>query len=71
MSRWGSAKASRVLSALYRIGWHLKRQGKGSHRILAPEVCLDFIFAVKEGRAIGPRMLSRISKHTGLKPEDV
>ena len=34
MSSWPSSKAKRVLSALYRIGWQLKRQS-GSHKTLS------------------------------------
>lgn len=33
MSNWPSAKAKRVLAALHRIGWSLKRQS-GSHKTL-------------------------------------
>ena len=35
MSVWGAAKARRVLAALLRIGWNIKREVRGSHRILA------------------------------------
>ncbi|MDJ0598401.1 MAG: type II toxin-antitoxin system HicA family toxin [Crocosphaera sp.] len=39
MSQWKSSKAKRVLAALLRIGWKIKREAKGSHRILAhPEL---------------------------------
>ena len=31
----------------------------------------DFIFAFHEGEEIGPRMLARLAKHTGLTPEDL
>jgi len=34
MSRWPSTKARRVLAALLRIGWSIKREVKGSHRVL-------------------------------------
>ena len=70
MSAWRAAKASRVLRALYRIGWTVKRQA-GSHRVLAREGWNDYVFAFHEGEEIGPRMLARIAKHTGLKPEDL
>jgi hypothetical protein len=29
------------------------------------------IFAFHDGEEIGPRMLARIAKHTGLAPEDL
>jgi predicted RNA binding protein YcfA (HicA-like mRNA interferase family) len=59
-----------VLRALYRIGWTVKRQA-GSHRVLAREGWNDTIFAFHEGEEIGPRMLARIAKHTGFRPEDL
>jgi hypothetical protein len=31
----------------------------------------DFVFAFRDGDEIGPRMLSRIAKHTGLQPSDL
>jgi len=31
----------------------------------------DFVFAFHDGDEVGPRMLARIAKHTGLKPEDL
>jgi predicted RNA binding protein YcfA (HicA-like mRNA interferase family) len=31
----------------------------------------DVVFAFHDGDEIGPRMLSRMAKHTGLKPEDL
>lgn len=68
MSSWPSSKATRVLAALYRIGWSLKRQ-TGSHKILSRAGSPDFVFAFHDREEIGPRMLSRIAKHTGLKPE--
>jgi len=71
MSQWPSIKPARVLAALYRIGWYLKRPGKGSHRILAREGWPDYVFAFHDGEEIGPRMLSRVAKRTGLTPEDL
>jgi predicted RNA binding protein YcfA (HicA-like mRNA interferase family) len=70
MSRWPAAKARRVLAALRRIGWHVKRQ-VGSHRLLAKEGWPDYEFAFHEQAEIGPKMLARVAKHTGLKPEDL
>jgi predicted RNA binding protein YcfA (HicA-like mRNA interferase family) len=70
MSQWPSAKAKRVLSALFGIGWKIKRQS-GSHRTLSRADWPDFVFAFHDGEEIGPRMLARISKHTGLKPSDL
>jgi predicted RNA binding protein YcfA (HicA-like mRNA interferase family) len=71
MSQWPSTKASRVLAALYRIGWKLKRPARGSHHVLAREGWPDVVFAFHDRDEIGPAMLSRISKKTGLTPEDL
>jgi predicted RNA binding protein YcfA (HicA-like mRNA interferase family) len=60
-----------VLAALLVIGWVVKRQRGTSHRILAREGWQDFVFAFHDGEEIGPRMLARIAKHTGLTPEDL
>ena len=70
MTNWPSSKAKRVLAALLSIGWQVKRQS-GSHRTLARESWPDFVFAFHDSDEIGPRMLSRIAKHTGLRPADL
>ena len=70
MSVWGARKARLVLAALLRIGWRLKRQS-GSHKVLAREGWADFIFAFHDGEEIGPHMLARIARRTGLRPEDL
>jgi predicted RNA binding protein YcfA (HicA-like mRNA interferase family) len=68
MTDWRSAQARRVLTALVSIGWTVKRQAD-SHLVLAKEGWPNFIFAFHDREEIGPRMLARISKRTGLKPE--
>ena len=70
MSNWKSAKAKRVLAALENIGWKVKRQ-KGSHKVLSREGWPDYVFAFHDGDEIGSKMLPRIAKKTGLKPEDL
>jgi predicted RNA binding protein YcfA (HicA-like mRNA interferase family) len=70
MSQWPSTKARRVYSALAGIGWQLKRQS-GSHRTLSRAGWPDFVFAFHDSEEVGPRMLARIAKHTGLTPEDL
>ncbi len=70
MTSWPSSKATRVLAALYRIGWTLKRQS-GSHKTLSRHGGPDVVFAFHDREEIGARMLARISKRTGLKPEDL
>ena len=71
MTQWGAAKAKRVLAALIRIGWSVKRSPGGSHRVLARTGWPDYTFSFHDGEEIGPRMLSRVAKHTGLKPNDL
>ena len=71
MSRWGSAKAKRVLAALLRIGWSIKRESGGSHRVLSRAEWPDCVFAFHDSEEIGPRMLARIAKRTGLEPDDL
>lgn len=70
MSAWPSAKARRVLAALQRLGWEVKRQ-TGSHKTLVRAGWPDFVFAFHDGDEIGPKMLARIAKHTGLAPGDL
>ena len=71
MSQWPSSKARSALAALLRIGWVVKRQTGTSHRILARPDWPDFVFAFHDGAEIGPKMLARIAKHTGLTPDDL
>ena len=70
MSQWPATKARLVLAALKRIGWSIKRQSS-SHRTLQRQGWPDYVFAFHDNDEIGPRMLARISKHTGLGPSDL
>lgn len=70
MSRWPATKAKRVLDALLQIGWSIKRQ-TGSHKVLERPGFQDYVFAFHDRDEIGPRMLARIARHTGLRPEDL
>jgi predicted RNA binding protein YcfA (HicA-like mRNA interferase family) len=70
MSRFAATKARRVLAALLRIGWEIKRQS-GSHRTLTRPGWADVTYALHNDEEIGPVMLTRIAKRTGLKPEDL
>ncbi len=70
MSHWPSAKAKRVLAALLRIGWTVKRES-GSHKTLQRSGSVDFVFVFHDKEEIGPCMMARIAKHTGLKPADL
>ena len=70
MSHWPSVKARTLLRALLAIGWREKRQ-VGSHRTLARDGFPDFVFAFHESEEIGPRMLARVAKRTGLRVNDL
>jgi predicted RNA binding protein YcfA (HicA-like mRNA interferase family) len=56
--------------ALQKIGWSIKRQ-KGSHRTLSRPAWEDYVFAFHDGEEIGPVMLSKIAKKTGLTSGDL
>jgi predicted RNA binding protein YcfA (HicA-like mRNA interferase family) len=71
MNQWSSTKARLVLSALLRMGWSIKRQSGTSHKVLSRPNWPDFVFAFHDRDEIGPRMLARIAKRTGLTPKDL
>lgn len=68
---WPSSKGKRVLKALTRIGWEIKACNATSHKILARPGWPRYVFSFGDNEEIGPRMLARIAKHTGLRPEDL
>ncbi len=68
--QWKSAKARRVLAALIRIGWSVKRQS-GSHKTLERAGWANYTFSFHDNDEIGPVMLGRIAKQTGLTPDDL
>ena len=70
MSEWSATKARKVLSALEKIGWQVKRQ-TGSHKILEREGWDNYVFAFRDSDEIGSKMLARIAKKTGLKASDL
>jgi predicted RNA binding protein YcfA (HicA-like mRNA interferase family) len=43
----------------------------GSHKVLQRTGFPDYIFSFHDSDEIGPKMLSRIAKHTGLTPNDL
>jgi len=71
MSQWPSTKSKLVVTALLRIGWTIKRQHGTSHRVLAWSGWPDDVFAFHDREEIGPKMLAKIAKNTGLTPEDL
>ncbi|MCH7483613.1 MAG: type II toxin-antitoxin system HicA family toxin [Chloroflexi bacterium] len=70
MSDWPSTRSRHVFAALVKIGWRVKRQ-RGSHRVLSRDGWPDFVYAFHDGEEIGPRMLARVAKRTGLTPDDL
>jgi predicted RNA binding protein YcfA (HicA-like mRNA interferase family) len=70
MSQWRAIKAKRLLAALLKIGWSVKRQS-GSHKTLERFGYPDYVFAFHDGDEIGPKMLAKVAKHTGLMPNDL
>jgi len=70
MSQWRAIKANRLLAALLKIGWSVKRQAS-SHKTLEKSGYPDYVFAFHDGEEIGPKMLARVAKHTGLTPNDL
>jgi predicted RNA binding protein YcfA (HicA-like mRNA interferase family) len=70
MTDWPATRARRVLAALERIGWKVERQ-RGSHRVLVRAGWPNVVFAFHDREEIGPRMLARLARHTGLRPEDL
>jgi len=71
VSEWPATRARRVLAALLRIGWSVKREVGTSHQVLVRPGWQNYVFAFHERVEIGPRMLARIAKRTGLRPEDL
>lgn len=49
----------------------VKRESGGSHRVLVRAGWPSFVFAFHDRDEVGPKMLARIAKKTGLTPEDL
>jgi predicted RNA binding protein YcfA (HicA-like mRNA interferase family) len=71
VSKWPSTKAAKVYRALIRIGWTPKTSKGSSHLQLARVGWRDYTWAFHDNVEIGPKMLARIAKHTGLTPQDL
>ncbi|MGA2235996.1 MAG: type II toxin-antitoxin system HicA family toxin [Terriglobales bacterium] len=72
MSQWSSTKARIVYRALVRIGWKPADTQEGSHlKLRNPNFSYSYTWAFSDSDELGPKMLSRIAKKTGLKPEDL
>ncbi len=70
MKHWRTAKGREVLTALKKIGWEVVRQ-TGSHQRLVRTGWPPLVFAFGDRDEIGPKMLARIAKQSGLKPTDI
>jgi len=71
MSRWGSSKGRIVLRALFAIGWSIKAEKGSSHKQLVRPGWEEYTWAFADSAEIGPKMLARIAKKTGLDPKDL
>lgn len=63
--------ARSILAALLCIGWMHQREAGDSYRVLERVGWLDYVYAFHDGDEIGPRMLVRIARHTGLIPDNL
>ena len=68
---WPSVKARKVFAALLNIGWSVKRRSGGSHAVLERVGWPDYVWSFADSDELGPRILARIAKHTGLTPGDL
>lgn len=59
-----------MLAALLQIGWSIPRQ-TGSHRTLMRDGWPDVVFSFHDDVEIGPAMLARVARDTGLTPDDL
>ncbi len=74
MSIWPSCKARKVRKALKRIGWDDDpSDSKGSSHIQLKhkDFAEEYTWAFHNSDEIGPVMMARIAKKTGLKPSDL
>lgn len=74
MSQWPATSAKKVFRALQRIGWREKQRisTSGSHRQLQhSDFSYEYTWAFHDYDEIGPAMLAKIAKRTGLKPDDL
>ncbi|MGA2370015.1 MAG: type II toxin-antitoxin system HicA family toxin [Candidatus Korobacteraceae bacterium] len=60
-----------MFRALLKIGWTVKAQKGSSHLQLFHPQHGEYTWAFRESEEIGPRMLAKIAKRTGLRPTDL
>jgi predicted RNA binding protein YcfA (HicA-like mRNA interferase family) len=73
LSFWPSSRGRKVRKALEKIGWNTDPNDTkgGSHEKLIHPSFPPYIWSFDDSEEIGPKMLARIAKHTGLKPKDL
>jgi predicted RNA binding protein YcfA (HicA-like mRNA interferase family) len=57
-------------AALKRIGWRHDRT-VGSHKIMKKDGWADYPFSFHDSEELGPAILAKISKKTGLQAQDL
>lgn len=67
---WAPTRARRVLRALTRIGWWVRRS-REAELVLAWSGWSDVLWPFSDDEVLGPAALSRIARRTSLTPEDV
>ena len=70
MSQWPSVKAKRLLAALLKLGWQVKRQPVPTKPLPAMTGQILFLPSMTVTK-LGQIMLARVAKHTGLVPNDL
>ena len=67
MGEFPATQAKRVFNALIRIGWNIKRQHGGSHKILFKYGHPDYTFAYHDSKELSPLTLKKNCKAYGFK----
>jgi len=71
LSYWPSKKGRQVYRALLGIGWKVKTEKGSSHVQLEHPDHGEYTWSFGDAEEIGPKMMARIAKKTGLKPSDL
>jgi predicted RNA binding protein YcfA (HicA-like mRNA interferase family) len=74
VSHWPSSRGKKVLRALKKIGWEEDpndKKGSSHCQLSHPNYEYEYTWSFQESDEIGPKMLARIAKLTGLKPSDL
>jgi len=74
LSIWPSCKARKVRKSLKRIGWEddpSDTKGSSHKQLRNKAYAYEYTWAFHDSEEIGPVMLAKIAKKTGLKPSDL